>query len=68
MDNKKKNTTPIDKRWFGMKQAEEYTGMSRKTLERRISEGALHKHKVVGKVIFDKRELDLLMIRNKQVS
>lgn len=66
--NRKKSETPIDKRWLNEKQAQEYTSMSRSTLDRRASEGAIHKHKVVGRVTYDKRELDLLMIRNKQVS
>jgi predicted DNA-binding transcriptional regulator AlpA len=58
----------MEKRWLSEKEAEHYTSLSRKTLDRRASEGAIHKHKVVGRVTFDKKELDLLMIRNKQVS
>lgn len=54
------------KRWLRKSEAAEHIGVARRTLDRYLNEGLIHKHKIKGIVILDVRELDLLLLKSRQ--
>jgi len=58
-----KTDPDMEKRFFSIRQASFYSGLSPSLLYQKIKENALHSYRVNTKIIIDKQDLDELIVQ-----